>query len=87
MEANNLTPQNAEELKGLLEKQLKGNPSIEYRFYEQDGLQKQIPESIEQQLLNMQKSIDELRSKIDLIFGNSVLIDNKFIDITGNKTE
>ena len=87
MEANNLTPQNAEELKKTLEEQLKDNPDIEYKFYEQDGMQKQIPESIEQQLSSIKKSIDELRTKIDLIFGNSVLIDNKFIDVTGNKTE
>jgi len=33
MEANNLTPQNAEELKKTLEEQLKDNPDIDINFY------------------------------------------------------
>lgn len=77
------------------------NPKIEFEFFNQlRPVQKEMfvfPEEIKKSLReektyspesieNLEKKVDALASKLDLIFGNHILIDGKMVSVDNLKT-
>ena len=78
MEAHNLTQQNANDLEKQLKDMMQENPDLHYRFFEQEGKE---PTETEKTLAKIQSDLTELKIKIDLIFGNAVLINGRFQEL------
>lgn len=75
-EQRNLTEENVDILKEQLEKMKTDNPDLEYRFFKQD-----VPKVSVDMSMILEK-IEALDKKIDRIFGDYVLLDGKFQDLS-----
>lgn len=71
-EQRNLTEENVSELTAVLERQMKDNPDLEYKFFEQEKKQEQ-PSNME----IFQKLVD-IENQLKLIFDGHVLINKTF---------
>jgi len=69
----NLTEENVEELEEKLREMQEKNSDLNFGFFEQKG---KIESPSNREVI---ERIDKLERKIDLIFGNYVLIEGKFI--------
>lgn len=70
---NNLNPENLDGLKGFVKNMQQNSPEVTIKTYPMD----QGPISNEE----LAEKVDKLSAKIDLIFGNSVLINGVFQEI------
>ena len=76
MKAENLTPKNVTDLQEVMKEISKTNPELKYQFYD---MNEEIDYTeTEITLGSVLTAINELKAKIDLIFGDAVLIDGKF---------
>jgi len=83
-EQSNLTEDNVEELTKQLKKMQEDNPELEYQFFQQA---EEVPDENEPRkelltLVDVYDKLLDLERKLDRIFGESVLIDGQFKDIT-----
>ena len=78
MKAINLTDENVNDLQKQMEEMQKLNPGLQWEFFNQSVRE---PTEIEMQLAKIQTDLNELKVKIDLIFGDSVLINGQFRSI------
>lgn len=75
MEAKNLTQENVASLTRRLKKMTNDNPDLNYKFFEQeDGIEQ------DSSIQRLEQKIDALSAKLDLIFGDYVLIDGQWIN-------
>ena len=90
-EQRNLTAENVEELAEKLKEMQKTNPALRYRFFEYSEKDRpDISEDIVEWQSTMEsvlieklfKKVEALERKIALIFGDHVLINGQFQDIT-----
>ena len=86
-EQRNLTEENVDELKEHLERMQETNPELEYRFFIQEEEPKKEPPDVRTSLDEIRDDVDALYRKIDLIFGDHVLIQGRFTRIGDGQTE
>ena len=73
MEARNLTQENVKDLDAVMKDLQEDNPDLSYKFFNQnDGLV--VEQNIQIDIERLEKKIDILQSKINLIFGDQVLM-------------
>jgi len=84
MELRNLTEQNVEALKAQLEAMKVKNPALDYRFFDQDGV-----ELLDSQPSNKQifEKLESLERQLNLIFDGHVLINGSFQEIAVTNNE
>lgn len=75
MKAINLTDENVNDLQEQMEEMQKLNPGLQWEFFNQSTKE---PTEIEIQLAKIQTDLLELKMKIDLIFGDAVLMNGQF---------
>ena len=78
MEARNLTQENVNRLESQLKEMRQTNPDLIYRFFNQD----EEPSPIEIQLAQIQSDLIDLKMKINMIFGDAVLINGRWNHLT-----
>jgi hypothetical protein len=85
-EQRNLTQENVEELTSVLEKMKKENKELEYSFHAQRTEQMALdaPDMITI-LKEIKDKVESLERKINLVFGEYVLINGSFRQITDQK--
>ena len=76
MEAKNLTPENVQSLSDQFNQMTHSNPDLDYKFHKQeDGIEH------DSEIRRLEQKIDAINTKLDLIFGDSVLINGQFRSI------
>lgn len=78
----NLNEQNINHLKSELKNMMKENSDMNYQIFDQRTLDN-LKETADSYNL-LRKEIEKLRLKLINIFGDNVLINGKFVDITKN---
>ncbi len=75
MEIRNMTEQEASILQNVVQKMQEVSPRIACRTFNQDEEHKI---SDKERLEALEQKVDKILSKLDLIFGNAVLVDGRF---------
>ena len=79
-EQRNLTEENVEELKEKLNKMKETNPDLKYRFFPQT--EETAPYEEKATITVVLEKLETLDRKIDLIFGDHVLVRGRFTNIS-----
>lgn len=81
MEARNLTEENVDDLKANLLDMQKENPALEFREFK---VKKEDFDMFCQQQETIIKKLDDLNAKLQMIFGDSALVDGRFVDVNAD---
>ena len=83
MEAENLTPENAEELDVVLERMKKNNPELTHQIFpmeEKTGHpEAQAVLELWQEVKALHRAVEDLANLIRLVFGDHVLVKGRFV--------